>query len=676
MDFLTADGGQNAVSAIIGGYSSVYYNGRTYIAYLGAQYDIYIAAYVHATGAWEGPYWVVTGALGGADAHGTPYIHIDELGTIHLVGNCHVTALTYAKSSVAGDVSTMVVQTTPVASCSYPCIRQTSDNKLWLFYRTAGHLSPWAYKTSTDHGATWSAATNFLLFGQAANDTAYAYITKEPTADEFHISYCWQDENNSLLNPFNASTIVNRYNVYYFKMTAAGVNTRIDGSAVTTFPPTLASSNSELRILDTASGFNYSQVPVVCTDANKVPFLLVNIGNTPSTGIGHDYKVLWWNGSSISSSTITQTDYTLDEYNMELVSGTLAGGNVVLRAYLTAGGSPGTNGDFDVNQLDRGGSIAEWTSAAGIGSWSKTQDIAVAPSTTALYNTPCLVRNYQAVAKLAYNDWLTAVGGPYTAKVRLWGSGGNITVPFEAEATALLNRIASTPSAKRQSLINTTIRNLKAAGVWSNLDGFWELAAADAQSSMLNWISNNYNLTKSGTITQTTDLGWVSDGTTGYFDTGLALNTAGLKVTQNAAVFGLWMNTNSQSNNGDAGAVAGSTNVFICARSASDTASARLNQSTSIGGASTDSRQFTAYTRTTSTNMRFYKNRNAPSNIATVATAAPAATPTLTFGKVNGTAQFTTRSMGSMFIGGLLTDTQMTNLYLIMLAYKRQLGAV
>jgi hypothetical protein len=80
-------------------------------------------------------------------------------------------------------------------------------------------------------------------------------------------------------------------------------------------------------------------------------------------------------------------------------------------------------------------------------------------------------------------------GGP-----RLVLLGGNYT-PVNAEATALIARMTIAPNARRKRAIDTLIGALKTAGVWTKLDTFYVMAAHDAASARLNWISTSFNLT-------------------------------------------------------------------------------------------------------------------------------------------------------------------------------------
>lgn len=685
--FVAVDGGQNPLSAIIESPGVAEWNGKIYVAYQGVQYDAFIVRIDKATKQIDQGPWRVQGTTLTNDAHGTPPVLVESDGTIHVCGGSHVTALQYSRSSPGGDITTLVNQTSPLASCSYPSWHQTSDGKIWLFYRSAGHLSAWSYITSSDHGATWSAATVFLNFGLAANDTAYAYITKDPTADEFHISYCWQDENNSLPNPYNASTIVNRYNVFYYKMTAAGVKTRIDGSAVPTFPPTLASSRTELLILNTQSTFAYCNIPVVALDPNKVPFILANVNTTPADGLGHVYKVLWWNGSAIQSSNITTTDFTLDEYQLEVVSGSLAGGDIVLRAYVVSGGSPGTNGDFDTQLLDRGGNIEEWTSAAGVGSWSKTATLAVAADTTHLYNSPVFVRGRTGSPKLFYTDWQNSLTGPFNARVYPYPASSIVT-PMLAQTKALLNRISASLPAVQQFEIDNIWRNMIALGIDTKLDAFYLMGGFDAQSSRLNWLGTTTvpNLTPVGNAgagpSFVAGQGFTGNGTDSYHS--LGVNAGALsKLLQNNAEVGLWSNTAGQFAAADFGAVFSVSDIFLRVRDTTGGGAfaGRLNDVTTTSQTSvTDGSRLSIIRRASATVVNYQKNNVAPTTSTTSNSVARDTNTAhaLWVGGCNlATPQFSTRQIGLLYLGAALTTAQANGFYLqVMYPWFRRRGVI
>lgn len=121
-----------------------------------------------------------------------------------------------------------------------------------------------------------------------------------------------------------------------------------------------------------------------------------------------------------------------------------------------------------------------------------------------------------------------------------WKNGG-----VAAETAALTSRFTTPPTNTRMRLIDNLIISLKKANVWSKLDAFYMLAAADTQSSLLNWVSTSYNLTAVNSPAFVVDRGYTGDGSTSYLETSFNPTTAvGAKFTQNSASQGLWSLTN------------------------------------------------------------------------------------------------------------------------------------
>lgn len=102
------------------------------------------------------------------------------------------------------------------------------------------------------------------------------------------------------------------------------------------------------------------------------------------------------------------------------------------------------------------------------------------------------------------------------------GGGGK----YGAEARALFARFSVQPTDARKTLVNNLIGSLKTAGVWAKLDAFYMLAAADAQSALLNWVSTSYNLTAVNSPAFVAEQGYTGDGSTSYLETGFNPTTA------------------------------------------------------------------------------------------------------------------------------------------------------
>jgi hypothetical protein len=152
---------------------------------------------------------------------------------------------------------------------------------------------------------------------------------------------------------------------------------------------------------------------------------------------------------------------------------------------------------------------------------------------------------------------------------------------FEAEAAKLFARFTTAPTGARKTLINNLIRSLKQAGIWSKLDAFYVMAAADAQAAQRNWIADAYNLTPTNSPTFTADQGYQGNGTSSYLATGFTPSSApSPKLVQNSASLGVWSRTNIAENAVDIGAKGsnpGTQDSTIMIRNSSNQFLNRLN---------------------------------------------------------------------------------------------------
>lgn len=71
-------------------------------------------------------------------------------------------------------------------------------------------------------------------------------------------------------------------------------------------------------------------------------------------------------------------------------------------------------------------------------------------------------------------------------------------IPLQAEATALIARMTVAPSVIHAYAIHRLVFELKQAGIWYRLDGFYAICAENSQAAYLNWIQDAYNMTASG----------------------------------------------------------------------------------------------------------------------------------------------------------------------------------
>lgn len=137
------------------------------------------------------------------------------------------------------------------------------------------------------------------------------------------------------------------------------------------------------------------------------------------------------------------------------------------------------------------------------------------------------------------------------------------TTPYVRQARDLFDRFTTPPATDRRVLINTLIKSLVQAGIWDKLDAFYMLAAADAQSSLLNWVSTSYNLTAVNSPAFVANQGYTGDGATSYLDTGFNPTTApSPKFVQDSAHQALWSRTNNPNGAADSFDF-GSSNSYI-----------------------------------------------------------------------------------------------------------------
>lgn len=240
---------------------------------------------------------------------------------------------------------------------------------------------------------------------------------------------------------------------------------------------------------------------------------------------------------------------------------------------------------------------------------------------------------------------------------------------FDPAATALFARFTTPPTTQRASQINTLIGAMKTAGVWSKLDGFYVMAAADAQAAQRNWIADSFNLTLVSTPTFTADRGYQGNGTSTRLTTGFNPTTApSPKLVLNSANVGVWSLTDGQSNLSDAG----NGNLRVTVRAADNTTAGRLNNTVSPTAVSSlDGRGLFSLSRADATTGRFYKN-GAQVNTQTWASSALSNDA---FAFCGSALSFSTRQQAAGYFGQDLTTAEQLALYNALNTYLVAVGA-
>jgi hypothetical protein len=248
---------------------------------------------------------------------------------------------------------------------------------------------------------------------------------------------------------------------------------------------------------------------------------------------------------------------------------------------------------------------------------------------------------------------------------------------YSAEATALFARMTTPPSSGRKTTIDTLIVALKAAGVWTKMDGLIVSAAADSQAARLNWVQNLYNDTAINSPTFTADRGYTGDGATSYLDSGFDPTTApSPKLTQNSAHIGVWcgtdINSNTQYDFGNINSridARGSAGLRVNGNSASGDTYVGWSVATSIG--------WSCWQRDNSANFDVVRNLDAPTNFVR-SSVTPSALPFYSLAtSTTGPAaiNFSTRRLVLKHWGGAITDTERDAMYNAFAAYVSAVGA-
>lgn len=172
-------------------------------------------------------------------------------------------------------------------------------------------------------------------------------------------------------------------------------------------------------------------------------------------------------------------------------------------------------------------------------------------------------------------------------------------VRYSGEASALFARMATQPDMARKMLIDTTIRALMAAGIWSKLDVLYLFAAHNAQAARLNWIQDNYAATAVSSPSFVIDRGYSSDGAASYLSSNFNPAVAvGAKFQRDSMSAALWSRTSAAMTTSIIGYYDGTKGTTVNPRTTADQFSGRANDgSVLLAVANTDGRGFYAVNR-------------------------------------------------------------------------------
>ncbi len=258
-------------------------------------------------------------------------------------------------------------------------------------------------------------------------------------------------------------------------------------------------------------------------------------------------------------------------------------------------------------------------------------------------------------------------GSSFIFLSRAAGSGYTFV---NSEAAALAARFTIAATNARKSLIDNLVGALKTAGVWTKLDALYVIAAADSQAAQRNWIADLYNLTEVGGLTFTADRQYVSDGTSGYLETGFNPSTAGGLFIKDSAHLGVWIRDNIAVDRGDLG----NSNAQMNSKAlAGGVAMSRLNSATASSFAVASSVGHTVANRPDSANQELYRDGSSILSAAQASSSVTSATFNIL--RRNGGSS-TTRQTAAAHFGSSLTSANVLALYNAINTYLAAVGAV
>jgi len=180
--------------------------------------------------------------------------------------------------------------------------------------------------------------------------------------------------------------------------------------------------------------------------------------------------------------------------------------------------------------------------------------------------------------------------------------------PLDPDAARWIAAVGqSNVSPARGRLISDTIRALKGAGVWTDLDFLPVLAAENAASALVDWKARKA-MTAVNTPTFTADQGYAFNGTTSYLNTGFIPSTDCVAATGASFMMGVYERTDVSIINRAMGAFVTTAQSAILTPRNGSNAQAGLNAANAavVTGLS-DSRGLTV-AQTNGTNGAGYKN--------------------------------------------------------------------
>ena len=248
------------------------------------------------------------------------------------------------------------------------------------------------------------------------------------------------------------------------------------------------------------------------------------------------------------------------------------------------------------------------------------------------------------------------------------GQGGP---SYLAEAKALFAAMTTQPTAARKTLINNTIVALKNAGIWSQLDVLYVLAAADSQAARINWKTpGTFDAVAVNSPTFEADRGFTGNGTSSRLRTNYTPSANAVNLQLNNASLWEWNRTDTQQGVNDIGNGV-VPQCAICPRFTSDTTIVRVNDGTSTTVSNTSASGFFGGQRSGASATAIWKN-GVRTVTGSVSSTSLASAEQWICGA--NSSQFSTHQIAGAAWAASLTGLEL-QFYNIMLSYMQGVGA-
>lgn len=230
----------------------------------------------------------------------------------------------------------------------------------------------------------------------------------------------------------------------------------------------------------------------------------------------------------------------------------------------------------------------------------------------------------------------------------------------DADAALVIAALTS-PSQFTQRLVNRRVIDLKAAGIWSRLDCYYDLAMPNQADCLVNWIlPGTRNLTANGSVTHVPNKYMAGDGVSANLATGYTPGGT-LNYKQDDAFVGAYLHSYVD-NNIIVGQVSGTSRILLLPRPIAGTILSRLNDETNQGGTFTDTTAGLVTCNRAASGTRTLRSKGALLSTNSVASVGLPSGAVTIFRSVN---TYTANRASRVMIGGGLTDDQQASLRVI-----------